>query len=170
MQMEEGLMNCAGICSLSYLDTTLLKPLLKTPPVTTRKKHKINVFASADGSAYFENGLNKVLVSISGPMEPRKAQEQVHDKGIITVHLATAAFSGGEHRRRRINDKRSLELESIIRQTFEGCVMLELYPRSEISITLHVLESDGSIVCSLINATTLALMDAGISMADMYGY
>jgi exosome complex component RRP41 len=46
--------------------------------------------------------------------------------------------------------------------------MLELYPRSEINITVHVLESDGSIICSMINAVTLALMDAGIAMSDMY--
>lgn len=45
--------------------------------------------------------------------------------------------------------------------------MLELYPRSEINITVHVLEADGSIICTIINAITLALMDAGIAMSDM---
>jgi len=139
----------------------------RKPTELRRKRHKISVFPNVDGSAYLETGLNKVLVMVTGPMEPRKSQDQVHEKGVISVHLATAAFSGGDHRRRRVNDRRSIELETVIRQTFEGCVMLELYPRSEINITLHVLESDGSIVCSLINATSLALMDAGIAMTDM---
>ena len=46
--------------------------------------------------------------------------------------------------------------------------MLELYPKSEININIHILESDGSIITTILNAATLALMDAGISMRDMY--
>lgn len=37
-----------------------------------RLKSKINVEQSADGSAYLEQGLNKVLVLIHGPHEPQK--------------------------------------------------------------------------------------------------
>ena len=35
-------------------------------------KSKINVEQSADGSAYLEQGLNKVLVLVHGPHEPQK--------------------------------------------------------------------------------------------------
>ncbi len=45
--------------------------------------------------------------------------------------------------------------------------MLELYPRSEISIVVHVLESDGSQICCVLNAVCLALMEAGVAMSDM---
>lgn len=130
-------------------------------------RHKISVFPSADGSSYFESGLNKVMVIVTGPMEPRRQNDQMSDKGFISIHLATAPFSGNDHRKRRLNDKRSIEVESILRQTFEGAVILDLYAKSEINVTIHVLESDGSIICTMINAITLALMDAGISMTDM---
>jgi len=105
-------------------------------------RHKIGLFTEADGSAYLEQGLNKVLILVNGPQEPRKSENPT-DIGAISVHLAIAAFSGMEWKRRRVNDKKSVELETIIRQTFEGTIMLNLYPRSEINISVHILESDG---------------------------
>lgn len=41
-----------------------------------------------------------------------------------------------------------------------------MFPNSSISISLHVLSQDGSLLAALINATTLALIDAGIPMSD----
>ena len=45
--------------------------------------------------------------------------------------------------------------------------MLELYPRSEIVIVVHIVQSDGSILATMINAVAMALMDAGIMMKDI---
>ena len=136
-------------------------------PHPDRIRHKLGAFPATDGSAYMEIGLNKVLVVVTGPMEPRRAADALSDKAFISVHLSTAAFSGNDHKKRRLNDRRSLDMESVLRKTFEGTVMLEQYPRSEIHITVHLIESDGSVICALINAVTLALMDAGVSMVDM---
>mmetsp|Transcript_1919 Transcript_1919/g.2005 ORF Transcript_1919/g.2005 Transcript_1919/m.2005 type:complete len:146 (-) Transcript_1919:93-530(-) len=58
-------------------------------------------------------------------------------------------------------------METIIKQTLEGVVMLELIPRSEIIVTVHVLEADGSVLCAVLNAACLAMMDAGIAMTEM---
>ena len=135
--------------------------------ITFRLRHKLSVYSSTDGSAYFETGLNKVLAIVTGPVESRKQSEQTGKKGVISVHVTSSAFNGNDHRRKRLNERRTLEMESILRKTFEGVVLLELYPRSEINITLHVLETDGSVICTMVNAVTLALMDAGISMSDI---
>jgi exosome complex component RRP41 len=35
-------------------------------------EHRIGLVPNVDGSAYMEHGLNKVLVVILGPQEPRK--------------------------------------------------------------------------------------------------
>jgi exosome complex component RRP41 len=48
-----------------------------------------------------------------------------------------------------------------------GIICLELYPRSEVNIIVHVLETDGSILCTIFNAISMACMDAGILMTDM---
>ena len=47
-------------------------------------RHKIGLISSADGSAYIEQGLNKVLVIICGPMEQaRRLGDASNDKVII---------------------------------------------------------------------------------------
>jgi exosome complex component RRP41 len=54
----------------------------------------------------------------------------------------------------------------IIRQTFESVIHLNIYPRSQIDIYIQVLQADGGERCAAINATTLALINAGIPMKD----
>lgn len=132
-------------------------------------KHKIGVVTSGvDGSSYLEQGLNKVLVTVNGPQEPlRRGADSSQNMGEIKVNIIASSSSGAEHKRRRPGDRRTQELEAIVRQTVEGVVMLDLYPRSEIVITVHVLESDGSVLCCMLNAASLALMDAGIAMSDV---
>jgi len=137
-------------------------------------KHKIGVVTSGvDGSSYLEQGLNKVLVTVNGPQEPlRRGADSSQNMGEIKVNILASSSSGAEHKRRRPTvawqgDRRTQELEAIVRQTVEGVVMLDLYPRSEIVITVHVLESDGSVLCCMLNAASLALMDAGIAMSDV---
>jgi exosome complex component RRP41 len=39
--------------------------------------------------------------------------------------------------------------------------------KSEIAIIVHLLESDGSSLCAILNAVTLALVNAGIAMTDL---
>ena len=64
-----------------------------------------------------------------------------------------------------------------MRQTFEEAVQTQLYPRSQIDISVLVLEQDGGtveagikvivgVLQTAINAVTLALVDAGIPMND----
>lgn len=62
--------------------------------------------------------------------------------------------------------RRILEFAANIKATFEPVVQLSLYPRSQISISVQVLQSDGSLLQAAINATTLALIDAGVPMTD----
>jgi exosome complex component RRP41 len=83
------------------------------------------------------------------------------------VKLLNAPFSGNERKKRKAGDRKTSEIESIIKETFNSTILLEIYPRSEISINIHILETDGSVICSIINATTMALIDAGINMKDM---
>jgi ribonuclease PH len=48
-----------------------------------------------------------------------------------------------------------------------SAVLLDRFPKLVLDITCSVLEKDGSVASALINATTLALIDAGIEMNDM---
>ena len=89
------------------------------------------------------------------------------EKGRITCQVENAPYSGVERKVRKPGDRKSVELENSIKQTFEAVVHLELYPQSDISFIVHIFASDGSLECAVFNACTMALMDAGISMSDM---
>jgi exosome complex component RRP41 len=57
-------------------------------------------------------------------------------------------------------------MQTTISDAFASAIFTHLYPHSTISITLHILSQDGSLLAACINATTLALIDAGIPMRD----
>lgn len=133
---------------------------------------QINTQASADGSSYLEMGNTKVICTITGPSEGKSASRQAittaggGDKADIQVMISIAGFSGVDRKRKTRNDKRVVELQNIIAGAFAQAIFTNLYPYSVISITLDVLSQDGSMLAALINASTLALVDAGIPMRD----
>lgn len=57
-------------------------------------------------------------------------------------------------------------MEVTIAKTLAAAVHTHLFPHSTIALSLHVLSQDGSLLAALINAATLALVDAGIPMTD----
>lgn len=59
-----------------------------------------------------------------------------------------------------------LEQAEFIKDTFEAVVQHTLFPQSQIDIHVQVLQFDGALTATAINATTLALIDAGIPMND----
>lgn len=63
-------------------------------------------------------------------------------------------------------NRRSLEMASFIRQTFEQVILTSQFPRSQIDIYLQIFQHDGGVLQSCINAATMALIDAGIPMSD----
>ena len=40
-------------------------------------------------------------------------------------------------------DRRNQETETILKQSLESVLLLDLYPRSQIDVIIHVVESDG---------------------------
>lgn len=68
---------------------------------------------------------------------------------------------------RVLNTRRIIELAAAIKATFEPVVQTSLYPRSQIDIYVHVLQQDGGLTQASINATTLALVSAGIPLLDL---
>ena len=62
--------------------------------------------------------------------------------------------------------RRLLELATAIKSTFEPVIQTGLYPRSQIDIVVEIHQQDGGILQASINATTLALIDAGVAMYD----
>lgn len=57
-------------------------------------------------------------------------------------------------------------MEITIAKALSANLHTHIFPHSSISIALHVLSQDGSLLAAMLNATTLALVDAGIPMTD----
>lgn len=129
-------------------------------------KYRLGILENYDGSAYIEHGLNKVLCLVTGPQEGKRTTEYA-EKGDIKCHVIISPFSGSERKKKRVGDRRIQEIEKIVVETLVSIIMLDLYVRSEIVVTVHVLESDGSLICTILNTVSLALMDAGIAMTDV---
>ena len=59
------------------------------------------------------------------------------------------------------------ELQSTISSAFQAHLFTNIYPRSSITISLHVLSLDGALLAACLNAASLALVDAGIPMPSI---
>ncbi|KAL2050635.1 hypothetical protein ABVK25_009144 [Lepraria finkii] len=57
-------------------------------------------------------------------------------------------------------------MQNTIASAFTRTLFTHLYPHSTISINLHILSQDGSLLAACLNAATLALIDAGVPMKD----
>ncbi|KAJ4318679.1 Exosome non-catalytic core component [Neodidymelliopsis sp. IMI 364377] len=129
---------------------------------------QISTQAAADGSSYLEMGNTKILCSVTGPHEGRSSGARGGSNGQakLEVEINSAAFSGTDRRRNARGDKRTSEMEHCLREAYGGVILGHLYPHSTITINLHIISQDGSLLAACINAATLALIDAGIPMTD----
>ncbi|KAF5184067.1 Exosome complex component rrp41-like [Thalictrum thalictroides] len=117
---------------------------------------------SASGSAYAEFGNTKVIVSVFGPRESKKAM-MFSDIGRLNCNVSYTTFAssirgqGSEHK----------EFSSMLHKALEGAVMLESFPKTTVDVFALVLESGGSDLPVVISCASLALADAGIMMFDL---
>ncbi|OCK79774.1 ribosomal protein S5 domain 2-like protein [Lepidopterella palustris CBS 459.81] len=130
---------------------------------------QISTQAAADGSSYLEMGNTKVICTVAGPAEGRTggaARGGAGSEAKIEVEIGFAGFSGVDRKRRGRGDKRTAEMCHTLQTAFSSLLLTHLYPHSTISISIHILSQDGSVLAASINAATIALIDAGIPMSD----
>lgn len=58
-------------------------------------------------------------------------------------------------------------MQHTITSALRSVLLTQIYPHSTIAITLHILSQDGSLLAACLNASTLALVDAGIPMTSL---
>ena len=129
-------------------------------------KMEVGVLPNADGSAYLEQGRNKILVGVYGPKEAHPRHIARQDRAVIQCRYHMAPFSVDE-RKSPAPSRRDVELSKVIRESLEPAVFLEYYPRTSIQVFIEILQADGGTRCAGITAAALALADAGIPMRDL---
>ena len=129
-------------------------------------KIQVGQLHNADGSAFVEWGMNKVMAAVYGPREVHPRHLQQNNKAVIQCKYNMAAFSVDERKRPGL-DRRSQEISKVIGEAFESVVFAEEYPRTSIDIYIEVLQANAGTRCAGLVAASLALADAGIPMVDL---
>jgi exosome complex component RRP41 len=129
-------------------------------------KIEVGALSNADGSAYIEQGKNKILAAVYGPKEVHPKHLALPDRMVLRCRYHMAPFSVQE-RKSPAPSRRELELSKVIRECLEPSIFLEYYPRTVIDIFVEVLQADGGTRCASITAASVALADAGLPMRDL---
>ncbi len=129
-------------------------------------KITVGVLSNADGSAYIEQGKNKILAAVYGPREVHPRHLALSDRALLRCRYHMASFSV-EERKTPAPSRRELEISKVIREALEPTIFLEQYPRTSIDLFVEVLQADGGTRCAGVTVASLALADAGIPMRDL---
>jgi exosome complex component RRP41 len=129
-------------------------------------KLEVGVLSNADGSAYIEQGKNKILAAVFGPREMHPKHLSQPDRMVVRCRYHMAPFSVQE-RKSPAPSRREVELSKVIRESLEPSVFVELYPRTGIDVFVEVLQADGGTRCASITAASLAIADAGVPLRDL---
>lgn len=131
-------------------------------------KIEVGLLGNADGSAYIEQGKNKILAAVYGPKEAHPRHLALPDRAVLRCRYHMAPFSVDE-RKSPAPSRREMELSKVIREALEPSIFIEEYPRTTIDLFIEVLQADGGTRCAGITVASLALADAGIPMRDLVG-
>lgn len=124
------------------------------------------VVKNADGSAFIEFGMNKIVVAVYGPREVHPKHMALPDRCVLRCRYHMSPFST-DTRKNPAPSRREVEISKVMREALEPTLMLEDYPRAAIDVYVEVLQADGGSRCAGITAASVALADAGISMRDI---
>jgi exosome complex component RRP41 len=100
-------------------------------------KLEVGILANADGSAYIEQGKNKILAAVYGPKELHPKHLALPDRALLHCRYHMAPFSVQE-RKSPAPSRREIELSKVIRESLEPSVFTEYYPRTSIDLFIEV--------------------------------
>jgi exosome complex component RRP41 len=129
-------------------------------------KVEVGILGNADGSAYIEQGKNRILAAVYGPREIHPKHQALPDRAALRCRYHMAPFSVQE-RKSPAPSRRELEISKVMREALEPSIFTEYFPRTAIDLFVEVLQADGGTRCAGITVASLALADAGIPMRDL---
>ncbi|MEM2115635.1 MAG: exosome complex exonuclease Rrp41 [Candidatus Woesearchaeota archaeon] len=128
---------------------------------------KIHVIKNADGSAYFRMGKTAAFAAVYGPRKLFPKFLQDSEKGLLRVTYWMMPFSGIGGRVKPVPNRRAQELSKVIENALNRVVILDEFPNSVVDVFIALFETDAGSRCVALNAASLALASAGLSMRDL---
>ena len=106
------------------------------------------------------------LISRHGPCDANRFGSEMDEKALVECDVVFSPFSMMDHKRIGQTKRISIEYELALRRCFEKVILTSIYPRSRIQISCTILQSDGGELPCLLNASLLALVNAGVAIYD----
>ncbi len=129
-------------------------------------KLEVGVLREADGSAYIEWGMNKIIVGVFGPREAIPKHLADPDKARIRCTYTMSTFASLEEHGRMGPNRRAIEIGKVVREALENVVMVEKFPSTIIDVHMIVLQAEGGTRVASLTAAAAALINAGIPMRE----
>jgi exosome complex component RRP41 len=128
---------------------------------------KAGIIKKADGSGYFRMGNTVAYAAVYGPRELYPKFMQNPKKGILRCNYNMLPFSGAGERVRPGPSRRSKEISFVTEKALSSVIDLNDYPNAVVDVFIELPQTDAGSRCCGINAASIALADAGISMKDL---
>ncbi|CAJ0579797.1 unnamed protein product, partial [Mesorhabditis spiculigera] len=121
------------------------------PPAGPKSwKCQLGSLSRADGSCMLSQGGTHVWVAVNGPGNANTSR-RLADKMAVSVNFHPL-----------FGDSRYPTFENLVMSAVGSTVRRELFPRTELAVTIHELQNDGSLMAVALNATSLALLDSEV--------
>jgi ribonuclease PH len=131
---------------------------------------EVSCLSRSDGSCKFSSGSTTILAAVFGPAAPRAISRARNNEATVAVvfkygsKISSSSTTNGSKSYHPGYGTNERELERFIGDALQGCIDTKFYPRTIIEVVIQVMNADGSVLSSAINAAVLALMDAGVRM------
>lgn len=122
------------------------------------------------GSSYFKFGGTKVMCCVLCPRPGTRqsAQSTFLERGALECDVRFASCivqqDGQDQNEVLVREEK---LASWVQSAFQSAILLHLYPKQLISLSVTVLQSSIHDLSAIVNGATLALADASIHMRDL---
>jgi len=127
---------------------------------------KVGVVKNADGSAMFRFGDTIAIAAVYGPKQLHPQHMKNPQKGVLRCNYDMLSFSVPE-RKKPGPSRRSQEISKVTEWALSNAVDLDAYPNTVVDVHIMILQANASTRCAGINAASLALAHAGVTMKEM---
>lgn len=116
-----------------------------------------SILNRAHGSASWSQGDTKVIAAVYGPKAGTRKNENPEKACIEVIWKPKTGQIG----------KAEKEYEMILKKTLQSICLLNVNPNTTTSIIVQVVSDDGALLPCAINASSAALVDAGIPLKNL---
>jgi ribonuclease PH len=113
-----------------------------------------------DGACQLSQGKTNVLATVVGPVQPKYSRHELSDRAKLEIEVNFATSS----RSSTTQTTNASTIVETLRKAITPALQLELFPRKLIILQILITQNEGSILSTVLNASILAFMDAGLPM------